>query len=204
MTLHATFRLPPTQYGGKVADLEQSVLSTLRSKIGSVKLFIIDEISMVSVRQLYDIDQRMRQLFGNAEDFEGRSVLFVGHLRQLPPVMGSYAFLQPNHLPLGSLVGNHLWTKFQLFELTEVMRQKGDAAFCKALNNMSEGCMDEEDIALIKTRQVASDNQPPQNAIHLFATNNECAIYNAEVHRELQTEGAECVAFDKIQGELFW
>jgi hypothetical protein len=202
MTLHATFRLPPSQHGGKVADLEQGVLSTLRSKIGGVKLFIIDEISMVSVRQLYDIDQRLRQVFATQEDFGGRSLLFVGHLRQLPPVMGSYAFLPPIHLALGSIVGNHLWEHFNLYELTEIMRQRGEAAFCKALNNMSEGCMDAEDIALIKSREITSTNQPPPNAIHLFATNNDCAVHNAKVHAELKTEGAECVAFDKIQGEF--
>jgi len=200
MTLHCTFKLPPNQYGGKLAKLEEGAANSLRLKLLRVKLFIIDEISMVSVRQLYEIDQRLKQIFCSSEDFGGTSILVVGHLRQLPPIGGAYVFKAPTQFPLGEIAGNYLWHKFQIYELDEIMRQKGELQFCKALNNMSEGVMDQDDIALIRSREVSDINQPPKNAIRLFQLNEECRIFNNEIHEELKTEGVTSTAYDKIQG----
>ena len=202
MTLHCTFKLPSNDHWGKTSNLKDDVLNSLRVKLAKTKLFIIDEISMVSVKQLYDIDQRLRQVFSTSEDFGGKSVLVVGHLRQLAPVGGSYVFKLPKHLPLGECVGNHLWSKFKVFELTEIMRQKGEMEFCKALNNMSEGCMDEDDIKLLQSRQITASNKPPKQAIRLFRTNKECLEFNSLIHKSLNTEGFLSTAHDQIQGML--
>jgi len=202
MTLHCTFKLPPNQSCGKLCDLDSSSLNSLRARLLNVKLFIVDEISMVSNRQLYIIDQRLRQIFANSLDFGGKPVIVVGDLRQLAPVAGSHVFKIPDHLPLGSCVGNHLWEKFSLYELKEIMRQKGDFEFCKALNNMAIGEMDSDDVKLIKSREVTVSNEPPQTAINLFSTNEECSEFNSKLHGKLQTEGALSLAFDRIQGTL--
>jgi len=203
MTLHCTFKLPPNQNSDKLCNLDSSKLNTLRCKLLHVKLFIIDEISMVSNRQFYDIDQRLRQIFATSTAFGGKSVIVVGHLRQLPPVAGTYVFKPPSHLPLGVCVGNHLWELFSLYELDEIMRQKGEMEFCKALNNMAEGVMDEADVSLIKSREICKGNIPPDSAIRLFSSNEECQIYNDSIHKKLKTDGALSVAFDSIQGKLF-
>jgi hypothetical protein len=202
MTLHCAFRLPPTQSRGALCKLDDGTINSIRLKMSAVKLIIIDEVSMVSSVQLYDIDQRLRQIFATEEDFGGLSVLFCGHFRQLPPIAAPYIFLPPKHLPLGEIVGNHLWAKFQLYELTEIMRQRGALAFCKALNNMSEGCMDEEDIAVMKARQITEDNVPPDQAVWLFKINAQCAVHNKKVHVTLQTKGAPSTAIDKVQGKM--
>ena len=201
MTLHCTFRLMPNQSKNKAAKMEDGELNSLRIKLINTKLFIIDEISMVSVKQLFDIDVRLRQIFANEMPFGGRSMIVVGHMRQLAPIGGSYIFTAPTNLPLGELAGNQLWPKFSLYELEEIMRQRGEYAFCKALNNMSEGIMDDADIALIRSREVTKDNQPPKQATNLFQTNNECEIYNKEYHQELKTDGAISIAHDTIEGK---
>jgi hypothetical protein len=77
MTLHSTFKLPPTQYNGKLCDLDEGALSGVRKNLIGVKLFIIDEISMVSVKMLYEVDQRLRQIYATSEDFGGRSIIVV-------------------------------------------------------------------------------------------------------------------------------
>jgi hypothetical protein len=200
MTMHCSFKLPPNQAEGKLCDLEDGVVNTIRMKLIQTKLFIIDEISMVSVRQFYQIDQRLRQIFSNQQPFGGRSLLVVGHLRQLPPIGGRYIFQTPSHLPMGNLVGNHLWDGFKIFELDEIMRQRGEYQFCKALNNMSEGVMDADDIALIRSREISQTNQPPDEAIWLFPINAECAEHNSIVHNKLNTEWAMSVCHDKIEG----
>jgi hypothetical protein len=200
MTIHCTFRLPPTQYGGKVCDLEASTINSLRNKLEKVELFIIDEVSMLSNRQLYDIDARLRQVYCTTQDFGNKSVLFVGDFNQLAPIGGSYVFKPPSHLPLGDCVGNYLWDKFHLFELVEIMRQRGDLEFCKALNNMAIGQMDEEDIKMMKSREINPSISTPLEAIHIFRTNAECDIYNSEIHELLNTESSVSLAHDMVQG----
>jgi hypothetical protein len=200
MTLHCTFKLPPTQYGGKLCNLDDSTLNSLRIKMRKVKLFIVDEISMVSVRQLFDIDQRLQQVFATTDDFGKRSFLVVGDFRQLPPIAAQFIFDTPKHIPLGELAGNHLWHRFKYIKLTEIMRQKGEHGFCKALNNMAEGTMDVEDIKLIKSREVTRTNKPPRKAIWLFRTNADCGDHNKTFHQTLDTEGAPSVAHDKVEG----
>ena len=152
MTIHCLFRLPPTQSSAKLCDLDESSASTLRVLFANTKLLIIDEISMVSSRQVFEINQRLQQIFRSKEDFGGLSVLVAGHFRQLPPVAAKHVFQPPPFFPLADLVGNYLWGKFSIFELDQIMRQQGEYQFCKALNNMAEGIMDSDDVALIRSR----------------------------------------------------
>jgi len=66
---------------------------------------------------------------------------------------------------------------------------------------MSEGIMDEEDVQLLKHREISSHNQPPPNAIKLFFSNEDCRKYNESIHQSLTTVGATAVAHDRIQGD---
>ena len=119
MTLHASFRLRPNQskqLGDGKGHLDEGPLNSLRKILNNVDLFIIDEISMVSSRQLYEIDQRLRNIFNPAEEFGGKSILVVGHFGQLPPVGGDYVFAPPKHLHMGPISGNTLWKKFDYFK----------------------------------------------------------------------------------------
>jgi hypothetical protein len=93
-----------------------------------------------------------------------------------------------------------------LHELDQIMRQKGEADFCKALNNMSEDCMDQNDILLIKSSEICPDLQPPQEAIRLCGTNEECEKHNEIVHKlklEPGAKGADSIAHGKVQGKRF-
>lgn len=204
MTIHHTLRMAPLQKNltsSLMKDLDASTLNTLRSKLSALKLIIIDEISMVSVQMLYQIDQRLRQIFAVDTDFGGISILVVGHLRQLPPIGGKFVFADPTHCLAGGLCDNYLWNdNFRFYEFDEIMRQRGDDVFCKALNNMSEGKMDSEDILTIKSREINELLQPPVTAIWLFKTNRECAEYNAKLHASLEGDGAESIAIDRIEG----
>jgi hypothetical protein len=200
MTLHTAFRLPPTQ-SAECKDLDESTLTQLRSKLLGTKLIIIDEISMVSNIMLQHIDQRLRQVFRTNEEFGGLSIIVVGHLRQLRPICGAYPFEKRRGR---EALDNYLWKKFQVFELDEIMRQQGELEFCKALNNMSEGVMDEDDVKLLRSRQISVTGQPPVKAIWLFKSNKECSTHNQKVHSELQSYGCASTAVDKIDGKFLY
>ncbi len=90
---------------------------------------------------------------------------------------------------------------FSFYELDEIMRQRGEWEFCRALNNMAEGSMTQKDIDLLKSRQICPLLEPPREAIWLFPYNKECREHNSKVHSLLLTEGSLSEAWDKVVGE---
>lgn len=172
--------------------------NSLFAMLECVQLVIIDEVSMMLLKQLYDIDFRFQEIFDTPDEFGKKSIIVVGHLRQLRPIGGRRVFEQMN---TRQYTGNHLWPKFRLYELTEIMRQKGEAEFCRALNRMSEGQMEEEDVKLLKECEISDIHQPPDDAIWLFKTNAQCQKYNMEYFRKLPGVGAPSLAVDTLEGQ---
>ena len=83
-TIHSALNLPCR---GKLYPLDANTLATLRNRFSEVKLIIIDEISMVSKKVLYQIHQCLIEIFRLPDQpFAGKSILAVGDLYQLPPV----------------------------------------------------------------------------------------------------------------------
>ncbi|XP_043477547.1 uncharacterized protein LOC122508333 [Leptopilina heterotoma] len=97
------FALPITQFGGKIQELSSNVANSLREKINDVQLLIIDEVSMVGSTTLNRVDIRLRQIKGVNDSFGGVSVILVGDLHQLPPVMDKPIYLTPNTFDLSIL-----------------------------------------------------------------------------------------------------
>ncbi|KAL8594329.1 hypothetical protein ACOMHN_053246 [Nucella lapillus] len=87
-----------------------------------------------------------------------------------------------------------------MMELTEIMRQKDDRSFAKALNGLAKGDLSVQEEDLFKSRET-QPHEVPQNTLHLFATNAEVKHFNDEALQKLNTEGAVSVALDKCQGD---
>ena len=69
------------------------------------------------------INSRLKDINGSKKDFGGVSIVAIGDLFQLEPVMNRYIFKDLDH-EYAILAGN-LWQKhFTMFELEEIMRQK--------------------------------------------------------------------------------
>ena len=68
-------------------ELSADIANTIRENLFELKLLIIDEISMVGSTMFSRIDTRLRQIMGRNRSFGGVSVLMVGDLYQLPPVV---------------------------------------------------------------------------------------------------------------------
>lgn len=120
--------------------------------------------------------------------FGGLSVLVFGDFQQLKPVQEGYAF---STLKSGvkALAGNPLWELFKLFELDEIMRQKDDLTFAQSLTRFAKGELNEEDVALFRSRCYANENQLPEEAktaIRLIWTNKDVDAYNTRRLEELQ------------------
>jgi len=87
---------------------------------------MIDEVSMVGNKMLLLINECLQKTEGNQrEPFGGVSVILVGDLYQLKPVMGKWIFEDIDQ-QMGPLATSLWRTLFTLHELTEIMRQKED------------------------------------------------------------------------------
>ena len=148
MTLHSAFLLGRSKHNA-FQPLSHDRLNTLRTKLSHLVLvIIIDEVSMVGSNMLLEIHKRLQQIKGVSPDvtFGGVSILAVGDLFQLPPVAQSQLFSRVSDSYAQLYRSGSLWVdEFKMIELTQVMRQKDDGAFCELL------CRVRAMIVLLKT-----------------------------------------------------
>ena len=141
----------------------------------------------------------------NSLDFGGVSIICVGDFHQLRPVKDSYVFqiLTSCSNNYDGLIGPYLWEKFSFVELTEIMRQKDDQNFARALNNFANCCLTENDMGLFINRIIEKDyfKNLPNKAIHLFSTNASVNAHNEIVLNALTTEGCRFITIDSLVGD---
>ena len=159
ITTYQLFQLP-VEHEGKTAQywpLPKDSLKFLRIQLKNVKVFIIDEISMVSSLNLAYIHLRLEEIFGADEWFGGKTMLFVGDILQLPPVNGTPVFQKvPNKvisLRLGSIGSVNIWKEAVLYdELTINERQKSDKTYTDLLDGVRRGFPSQEALELLAQR----------------------------------------------------
>ena len=99
VTIHRLFRLP-VEHDSKTASywsLPKSSQKAMRSTLRSVKLFVIDEVSMVSSLNLAYIHLRLEELFGGNEWFGSCSLETFSNCS---PSMETLCFTTSLKLPL--------------------------------------------------------------------------------------------------------
>ncbi|CAF1226999.1 unnamed protein product [Rotaria sp. Silwood1] len=200
MTLHSFLSLPVNQCKHKLVKLDSDVSNRIGVKLKDLQLLIIDEISMVGFTMFQQVDARLQQIMKSKAPFGGISVIVLGDFNQLRPVGDKYIFQFNNSY--NALVDNPLWSLFEWFELTEIMRQKDDKTFAIALSNLAKGMMALEDINLFKSRIISAEKlDVVEDAIRVFRSNAEVDAYNAKVLSSLNTEGATANAYDFCVGD---
>ncbi|KAE8281772.1 ATP-dependent DNA helicase PIF2 [Larimichthys crocea] len=174
--LHSMLKLPrslkpPYQGLGNALD-------EVRASLSYAEILIIDEISMVSKELFAYIHWRFQQIKGNRKPFGGISVLAVGDFYQLPPLGKAK--------PLCVYEENEfdLWRDyFEMVNLTEIMRQKDDRAFAELRNRLrvkqKQDLLSNEDRELL-TQAVAGIQDCPADRLHIYATNKEVDLHNAQ------------------------
>ena len=139
---------------------------------------MIDEISLVGSKLFRQVDLRLQHVFGNYEPFGGKYVICFGDLFQLPPVRDTWIF-ESSYRGLEVFTDN-VWTEhFQLYELTETMRQKDGENFAEILNRMRIGTITDNDIRILKSREIPVEQSLEMvDVMHIYATNNGVKDFN--------------------------
>ncbi|XP_063435688.1 uncharacterized protein LOC134716608 [Mytilus trossulus] len=189
------------------AMLGEDKLNSLRSKLENLQILIIDEVSMVNKRLLFFIHERLRQIKKRPEKYPygGVSVIAVGDFYQLPPVKSKRSDKLYVNDPSNPL--NYLWNDlFSVVELDEVMRQREDSLFAQLLNRLrvkqNNYPLKSSDQEMLKE----CIDSGPDEALHIYATNNEINMYNNEMIMKLSSEPklieAQDFEKDKTTGKL--
>ena len=194
-TIHRVFHIAANQ---KMVHkpLSSDLLNTARRQFHSIQWIIIDEFSMVGNRMLRFIHLRLQEIKGNRLPFGGLNLVFVGDLYQLKPVMQDYIFELVRE-EYGQLATN-LWTKyFVIFEIDEVMRQKGDKDFALLLNRLREGKQTVHDIEVLKTRCITQDQADEMSSVpHFFPTKAQRDSYNDRMLSKCEGQEVTSMAVD--------
>jgi hypothetical protein len=129
----------------------QSLL-VFQEEMRDVKYLLIDEFSFVGPKLLLKIDSRLREAFPHQQKmcFGGTSIILVGDLAQLPPVMDKPIYASHSN-------AKYLWEQFTMvITLTTIFRQQGDTQiqidFRRMLKNMRNADSTEQDWELLMQR----------------------------------------------------
>ena len=162
--------------------LREQSLSEMRVQLGDLQVLIIDEISMVYKRLLYYVHERLVQIKKCKKPFGGVTVIAVGDFYQLPPVKQRKDERLYKENAQYSI--DHWIDLFKVVELTDIMRQREDVAFATALNSLRDRL--ENQPMKKETTVMLNDciREGPEDALHVYATNEEVNVYNLTMLRK--------------------
>ena len=143
--IHTTFKI--TQ--GTLHPLSIESIYLYRSLFKFVKVVIIDECSMIGVEMLSSIDSWLKQIIGNYQvPYRGLDIIFIGDLRQLPPVRATLIYKQKKQ----NIADPMLWRVLKFYGLGIVMRQE-DRVFSWILTKTGDELrLNSDEQTLIKSR----------------------------------------------------
>ena len=201
-TIHSALAIPACQSLKNYKPLDSSRLNTLRSQLGGVKLISLDEISMVGSTMFnIQINNRLKAIKGSKDNFGGVSIIAIGDLFQLEPVMDRYIFKDIDNSEYAILAPNLWQDYFKMFELKEIMRQRESKVFSEILNRLREGNHTHDDILKIKERMVEENGvHDPMDVPHLFIQNIKVNEFNKRVHDAATGEKYFIKAIDSVIG----
>ena len=188
-TLHSLLRLPVK---GKKSDLSVATLQSLQALFQDCRFLIIDEKSMIDIKTLSLIDDRLRAILPATSHlpFGGVNVLLCGDFFQLPPVGGKPLY-SLKHSHIDAIKGHQLYRAFnRTIRLIQVMRQQGEdeisTKFRLALSELRVSQLSKESWELLCTR-VANQLSP-----------DEVAAFDSALRLYFTTEEVRETNFDKL------
>ena len=175
----------------------------MRCELGALKLILLDEVSMVGNSMFtVKLNNCLKDLNGSKDDFGSVSIITLGDLFQLKPVMDSYVFTDVQCLNSCNILAPNLWRKhFKMFELDEIMRQRESKMFAEILSRrLREGNHTTSDLQKLKERCV-EESVYPTEATRLFIQNALVDEYNDKVYQSFDSVNKYTIkAQDRVIG----
>ena len=220
VTVHLLFHLP-VEHHGKTAGywpLSSVARKSMRNSLRSLKLVIIDEVSMLSNLNLAYIHLRLEDIFGvsdHGEWFASMNMLFVGDILQLPPVTGLPVFANITNkvliTRLNSMASVNIWKDAILYdELCINERQKKDGCYTEILNEVRCGSATQHNLDRLKERVIEGGvldkyielTNNGFSPICQFPTRKACKEFNQQMLSTLDTDLHKIASVDEIDATL--
>lgn len=175
VTIHRLCKFPPAWI------VKEDINVDPKSVIPKIEILILDEISMVNANLLDAVDKFCKLQRKNQKPFGGLTIIMVGDLFQLPPVVTSSTrplfdreyrsakFFSAHSVQQSTPVG---------VELSWPFRQK-DTQLIRLLANIREGIDIESTISEFNEYCVITDSSPI-GAVHLAPRNRDVEIINSK------------------------
>ena len=195
ITIHRMCKFPPAWI------VDADINMDPKSVIPKIDILILDEISMVNANLLDGVDKFCKMHRKNKQPFGGLTIIMVGDLFQLPPVVthtteplfrreySSAKFFAAHSVTQSAPSG---------VELSSPFRQK-DEKLIRLLANIREGIDLEASIAEFNESCVIT-SLPPVGAVHLAPRNKDVELINS---RELAKLPLPEITFEaKLSGKF--
>ena len=212
-TIHRLFQLP-VEHEDKCAmywSLSKPSQKVMKTTLRSVKVIIVDEMSMVSSLVFAYMHLRLNELFGGNDWFGSKNMLFMGDLLQLQPVNGSAVFERITRkslqFKLGCAATVNIWKDAVVYdELTINERQKQDQEFSSMLDCVRRGCPTHETLSTLEKRviQVSTSEKfvelqkSGQTPVCLLPTRKACREFNDAMLASLDSKVHELACVDEV------
>ena len=182
-TLTTGFKI---EWGINHSSLPDKTREEMRSVLANLTVIIIDEMSMVKSDLLYQLDLRLKEIKQSQSMFGGVSVILLGDLMQLRPVMANWIFDGPKNKQFRlSHAIQPLWEQFKAIELKTNHRQGKDKEYGDLLNRIRVGTHTSEDLELLKTRLT---DKFPDDCLYVYGKRDPCRTRNEERLNNLDGE----------------
>lgn len=196
-TLHSEFKLSLNPES--ISPLEGSRQKAFQIQTKNLKFLIIDEMSMIGAKHLWQLNCRLSEINPESdEDFGGLYVYFFGDFRQLPPVMDTPLYYQF----CKNFNGNKGLRLFQSItnriELTCTYRHINDKHFAALVDRIGLGIVTKMDYDLLATRNIhflsIEEVETFNHALYLCSTNDKVDEANDKHLENLGTPIAEIIS----------
>jgi hypothetical protein len=184
--------------------LSKDVLNKLQRNLEGLELFVLDEVSLVSLSEFATINSRLQQLASVSIDptrrersklpFGGYHIIIAGDFCQLPTFTGkpiwSTQLIEQTDKDM-----QQLW-RIQITHynrLTRNFRADGDPIYAKIMKNARSGNVTQLDLAHANTRCMTHDEAREaahESAIWLTSTHAQVNRFNDEAFAALASKGA--------------
>lgn len=172
---------------GLTYEKARGVLYELRS----IRMLIIDEISMVRADLFEMLNRICQKALENSKPFGGIPLVLVGDLFQLPPIVSDDAVLEYLKKEYGGFYffDSHIIQDeiqhIKLFELTKSYRQESDPEFVRILDAFRYPMNPRRRLEIMNGINSRVTNQLPRDAVYVASSNEEVCRVNTEKLAEL-------------------
>ena len=192
-TIHSFFSMPPRILN---PDEDFPLRSNMVPVIEDLSVLIIDEVSMVSPNMIDVMNNSLKKARKSSLPFGGVSIVFVGDLLQLPPIVNDkdVGIFYTHRYNSQYFYSADIFKELDIIpiELTKVFRQK-DEAFIDILNHIRTNNNHRESVALLNRECYLEKKEELNDNISLVTTNAMAKTIN---EKKLEAIDAELMTFE--------